>query len=102
MTNKQSSRRRQLSPQPQATIAGIRRSPSQIDGKKPRLRTFGQLDEKRQNAFTIVQQGEADGAGAWSVMGQETGDDVGNVHHLLFLSCAMDVQDANIVIVDVT
>lgn len=101
MTNKQSPRRRQLSPQPQATIARIRRSPSQIDGKKPRLRTLSQLDQKRQNTVAVVQQGQPDGAGAWCIMGQQAGDDVGNVHHLLFLGCAMYVQDADIVIVDV-
>lgn len=101
MTNKQSPRRRQLSPQPQATIAPVRRSPSQIESKKPCLRTLSQLDEKRQDTVAIVQQGQPDGAGAWCMMGQQTGDDVGDVHHFLFLSSAMYVQDANIVIVDV-
>lgn len=34
-------------------------------------------------------------------MGQQTGDNIGDVHHLLFLGCTMYVQDADIVIVDV-
>lgn len=101
MTNKQPARRRDLHTQTQPATARILRPSSKIDGKQPGLRTFRQLDQKGQDAFCIVQQGETDRGGCRGALGQEASEDIGDVHDLLSLRCAMHVQDANIVVMDI-
>ena len=101
MTHKQPARGRELHTQTQPATARILRPSSKIDGKQPGFRPFRQLDQKGQDAFGIVQQGEADWAGCRGALGQEASEDIGDIHDLLSLRCAMHIQDADVVVIDI-